>query len=97
MLTSKQRAYLRSLANTMQPIFNIGKEGVEQPFVEALEAALEKRELVKLHVLNNSGLTAKEAMEIVCDEMNCEPVQVIGSKIVIYRESTKDPKIQLPR
>lgn len=97
MLTSKQRAYLRSLANTIQPIFNIGKEGVEQSFVEALGAALEKRELVKLHVLNNSGLTAKEAMEIVCDEMSCEPVQVIGSKIVIYRESTKDPKIQLPR
>ncbi|MCY6959732.1 ribosome assembly RNA-binding protein YhbY [Clostridium brassicae] len=96
MISSKQRAYLRGLANTMQPIFQVGKNGVEDPLLKQLEEAIKKRELIKLKVLNNSGLTAREASDIICEEINCEGVQAIGNIVVIYKKAKK-PKIELPR
>jgi len=96
MITSKQRSYLRGLAHNIVPIFQIGKMGIEDNFLKQVDLALESRELIKLTVLNNSGLTAKEASEILCDELSCEGVQVIGNKLVLYRKSSKKPKIELP-
>ena len=96
MITSKQRSYLRSLANTIQPIFQIGKDGVEESFLSQVEDALEAREIIKISVLNNSGLTAREASDIICEELKCEGVQAIGNKLVLYRRSEKKPKIELP-
>ena len=96
MITSKQRAYLRGLANTMQPIFQIGKGGIEEAFLKQLEDALEKRELIKIKVLGNSGLDAREASNEICAAIGCEGVQAIGSKIVLFKQSKKKPTIELP-
>lgn len=96
MITSKQRSYLRSLANTMDPIFQIGKGGLEETFLRQVDEALEAREILKIKVLNNSGFDAREASDIICAELNCEGIQAIGSKLVIYRRSEKKPKIELP-
>lgn len=96
MITSKQRSYLRSLANTMEPIFQLGKGGIEESFLKQIEDALEARELIKVHVLNNSGLEPREASDYICRELSCEGIQTIGSKIVIYKRSQKKPKIELP-
>lgn len=96
MITSKQRSYLRSIGHDMQPIFQIGKGGIEESMLKQIDEALEARELLKIKVLNNSGLEAREASDIICEELNCEGIQAIGSKIVIYRKSVKKPKIELP-
>ncbi|AIY83115.1 RNA-binding protein [Clostridium baratii] len=97
MLIGKQRAYLRGLANDMQPIFQIGKNGIEASFLNQVKEALEKRELIKIKVLENSGLEAREASDYICNELKCEGVQAIGSKIVLYKRSSKKPKIEIPR
>jgi RNA-binding protein len=96
MITSKQRSYLRSLANTMDPLFHLGKNGIEEAFLRQIDEALEARELLKISVLNNSGYTAREASDEICKELNCEGVQAIGSKFVLYRKSVKKPMIELP-
>lgn len=96
MITSKQRSYLRSLANTMNPIFQVGKEGVEDNFLKQIDDALEARELIKVSVLRNSGYEAREASDIICEELECEGIQAIGNKIVLYRKSKKNPRIELP-
>ena len=87
MITGKQRAYLRGLANTMSPIFQIGKNGVEETFLRQLEEALEARELIKIKVLENSGLAAREVSDEICKAIGCDGVQAIGSKIVLYKKS----------
>ncbi len=97
MLIGKQRAYLRSLANDMQPIFQIGKNGIEESFLKQVVDALEARELIKIKVLENSGFTAREASDFICSQIKCEGVQAIGSKLVLYKRSSKNPKIQIPR
>lgn len=97
MITSKQRSYLRSLAHNIDPIFQIGKLGIEENFIKQVDAALEARELIKIKVLNNSEFTAREACDILCDELRCQGIQVIGSKLVLYRKSQKKAtKIELP-
>ena len=96
MITSKQRAYLRGLANKMQPIFQVGKNGVEAAFLKQLEEALEVRELIKIKVLENSGLGAREVSDMICESIGSEGIQAIGSKIVLYKQSSKNPKIELP-
>ena len=93
MITGKQRAYLRGLANTMSPIFQIGKNGVEEAFLKQLEDALEARELIKIKVLENSGLAAREVSDEICKAIGCDG----GSKIVLYKKSEKKPKIELPQ
>ena len=66
MLTGKERAYLRRLANDLSPIFQIGKNGIEETFLKQVEEALEKRELIKIKVLENSGLETREASDYIC-------------------------------
>lgn len=96
MITSKQRSYLRSLANNINPIFNVGKDGIQDAFIKQVDDALEARELIKISVLNNSGFEAREASEMLCEALSCEGVQTIGNKLVLYRKSSKNPKIELP-
>jgi len=96
MITSKQRSYLRTLSNTLQPIFQLGKAGIEENFLKQIVGALESRELIKIKVLNNSGMTAREASDIICEAVNAEAVQTIGSKCVFYKTSLTKPKIELP-
>ena len=97
MITGQQRAYLRGLANTMTPIFQIGKGGIEENFLIQVSQALEARELIKIKVLENSGLAAREVSDEICKLIGCEGVQAIGSKIVLYKKSEKKPKIELPQ
>ncbi|SDZ34402.1 RNA-binding protein [Proteiniborus ethanoligenes] len=96
MISGKQRSYLKALANTIDPIFQIGKNGITESFLKQVDEALEAREIVKINVLNNSSLAAKEAADQVVDSLNAEFVQSIGNKFVIYRESKENKKIELP-
>ncbi len=95
-ITSKQRAYLRSLSNGITPIFQVGKGGVSDEMCRRLKEALEARELIKVSVLDNSGYTAREAAECAAEGACAEVVSVIGSKFVLYRESSENKKIILP-
>ena len=95
MLTSKQRANLRSLASTYDTIMQVGKGGVTPNIVKTISDALEARELIKLRVLENSEYTPREAAEEIAEATNSEVVTVIGTKFVLYRESEKHKKIFL--
>lgn len=97
MLTGKQRSYLKSLAHKMDPIFQVGKNGITENFIVQVDEALEARELIKINVLNNSLLEAKEVAIELVEELDAEFVQSIGNKLVIYRESEENKKISLPR
>ncbi|MCR4434942.1 MAG: ribosome assembly RNA-binding protein YhbY [Clostridiales bacterium] len=96
MLTSKQRSYLRSLANTIPPIFQIGKGGINDNMIKQFNDALEARELVKATVLKNSLTDAREVCEEVSKSTGAEIVQVIGNKFVLYKESKENKVIVLP-
>lgn len=96
MLDSKQRAYLRSLSNDMQVIFQVGKGGINPNMIKQVFDTLEARELIKLHVLNNSGYTAREACDEICSSVGANPVSVVGNKFVIYKRSREHKKIVLP-
>lgn len=99
MLTSKQRAYLRSLANGIEPIYQIGKAGLGDNAADGISDALESREIVKFSVLRSSPLTAKEALGELAERLNAEPVAAIGNTAVLYRRSKSDDvrHIELPR
>ncbi|MBR4720859.1 MAG: ribosome assembly RNA-binding protein YhbY [Clostridia bacterium] len=99
MLTSKQRAFLRKQANGLDPIFQIGKGGITDEVITQLALALESRELIKVHILETALLDAKEAINEVAKRLKAEPVQAIGSKIVIYKRANKEKnrKIELPK
>lgn len=94
-MTTKQRAALRSMANTIQPILHIGKDGINDNVVQQAWDALEARELIKTTVQRNAPLTAREACETLCQRTHAEPVQVIGNKFVLYRKARKDSKIDI--
>ena len=98
-LTSKQRAQLRGLANGMDTIVHIGKDGITENLVKQADDALEARELIKCRVQENAMLTAREACEELSLLTRSEPVQVIGSRFVLYRQQhdKNRRKIQLPR
>ena len=91
-LTSKQRAQLRGLANSLEVIVTIGKDGIGENLVKQADDALEARELIKCRVLENSGYTAREACDELAKRTRSEEVQVIGSKFVLYRTSHKKGK-----
>ncbi len=99
MITSKQRAYLRSLANGVPAILQIGKEGISQNLIKQLDDALEARELVKSHVLESAPVTPREACTELALILSAEPVQVIGGKFVLYRAAREKDKrqIELPK
>ncbi|MBR1658802.1 MAG: YhbY family RNA-binding protein [Oscillospiraceae bacterium] len=96
MLTSKQRAFLRSLAAAADTILIVGKGGVTPNTVTEAENALRARELVKGRVLENSLLTPREAAETIAERCRAEVVQCIGSKFVLYKRNETSPKIELP-
>ena len=95
MLTSKQRASLRGMANTLDTILYIGKEGITDNTVKEAYDALEARELIKCAVQQGCELTAREALEELCARVRAEPVQCIGRRFVMYRESRQNRRIEL--
>ena len=95
-MTSKQRAYLRKLANPLAPILQAGKQGAAPELTAALDEALGARELVKVSVLNNCPQTPAEVADALGSRTRSECVQVIGKKIVFYRASKNKPVIKLP-
>ena len=96
MLTSKQRAYLRSLSTDLDTIFQIGKGGISEETCVQIANALEARELIKARVLDNSGYSAKEAAAEIAEAIECDVVSCVGSKFVLYKESEKKKRIVLP-
>ncbi len=91
MLTSKQRAHLRSIAQSYNTIFFVGKQGIGDELVKQLDDVLNSRELIKVGVQENCEYTAREAADQIAELTNSEVVQVIGRKFVLWRRS-KDPK-----
>jgi len=96
MLTSKSRAYLRSLAHSLDPIFQIGKGGVNDNMVTQIVDTLESRELIKCRVLETSPQNAKETAEILAQATKSSVVCVIGRCFVLYKESVDNKTIMLP-
>ncbi|HLR66519.1 ribosome assembly RNA-binding protein YhbY [Virgibacillus alimentarius] len=96
MLTGKQKRYLRAEANQLKPIFQVGKAGVNENMIQQIQEALEKRELIKVSILQNClddrGTVANQLVE----HTGAELVQVIGNSIVLYKESQENKQIQLP-
>lgn len=95
MITSKQRAYLRSLAVHIPTIMQVGKGGISENLVKTVSDALEARELIKLGVLENSGETARDVADALAEATHADVVAVLGRKVVLYRESEKNKKIEL--
>ena len=95
MITSKQRAHLRSLATAEPTIMQIGKGGISENLLKTVSDALEARELIKLSVLENCGYTAREMADALCEALGAECAGVVGRKIILYRESEKKKRIEL--
>ena len=97
MITSKQRAYLRGLANPVPALYQVGKEGIQTNLINTLRDALEARELIKIHALLTCPYEPRELCDKLCTALDAEGVQVIGRKIVLYKESRDNKQITLPR
>lgn len=96
-MTSKQRAYLKSLASSLEPIFQVGKSSLTPEFTEAIREAFNTRELIKISVLKNCLDDPAQIAEMVADRTHAQVVHVIGKKIVLYKESKDHKKIELPK
>lgn len=96
-MTSKQRAYLKGLANDLNPIFQVGKASLTPEVTEAVSEAFGTRELLKIAVLKNCMDDPKEIASIIAERTHSQVVQVIGKKIILYKPDPKDPKIILPK
>lgn len=93
MITSKERKTLSGMGQTLEPVFQIGKNGVTDVMLKELADVLEARELIKIAVLRNSDMSAKEIINDLCEELEADPVSCVGNKMVIYkRSSRKDVK-----
>ena len=97
MLTSKQRAYLKSISNKLSPVFQIGKGGVSASQISQIDDYLRVHEIIKIRVLDNSLYNAKEASAEISETIEADVVQVIGSIAILYKENKKEPKIKLPK
>ena len=95
-MTSKQRAYLRGLAQKIEPIFQIGKTGITENQIKQLEDALEARELIKITFLDTIPADKESIANEIAEKTNSEIIQIIGKKLTLYKKSTKKPKIELP-
>ena len=96
-MTGKQRAYLRSMCNTLPAIILVGKEGVTDTLTHSVEEALEARGLIKMGVQRGAPVTAREACQALCERIGAEPVQCIGNKFCIYKPREENPEIVLPK
>lgn len=96
-MTSKQRAYLKGLAMKLDPVFNVGKSSITPEFTSAIAEVLETRELIKISVLKNCLDDPREIAEVLAERTHSQVVQVIGKKIVLYKESKDNKKIELPK
>lgn len=96
-MTSKQRAYLKGLAMTLEPVFQIGKSGLTPEVTEAIREAFNKKELIKLAVLKNCMDDPRQMAEMLAERTGSQVVQIIGKKIVLYKENKDHKKIELPR
>ncbi|WP_404453096.1 ribosome assembly RNA-binding protein YhbY [Virgibacillus necropolis] len=96
MLTGKQKRLLRAKANQLKPIFQVGKIGVNENMVEQISEALEKRELIKVSILQNCMEDKDSVASKLSDGAEAEVVQIIGNNIVLYKESQENKQIQLP-
>ena len=95
-MTSKPRAYLKSLAMNIDPVFQIGKASLTPEVIEAVREAIEKRELIKISVLKNCMDDPKEIAEVLAERTRSQVVQVIGKKIVLFKQAKEKSKITLP-
>lgn len=89
-MNGKERAALRGIAQNIEPIFHIGKNGINDNLLQDLSTALDVHELVKVAVLKNSDLKAKDCLNAVCNALHAEPICAIGNRFVIYRYSSKE-------
>lgn len=96
MLTSKQRAYLRAMSNDMETILIIGKSSITDEIKNQAKLALESRELIKGRVLETAGISARQAADEISQSINCDVVQVIGTKFILFKRNKKNSKIVLP-
>jgi len=96
MLTGKQKRFLRAKANRLKPIFQVGKSGVNENMVEQISEALEKRELIKISILQNCDEDKNEVAAELSEGASAILVQVIGNQIVLYKESEENKEIVLP-
>lgn len=96
-MTSKQRAYLKSLASTLEPVFQVGKSSITPEITEAIGECFNTRELIKINVLKNCMYDPKAIAEVIAERTRSQVVQVIGKKIVLYKENKENPKIVLPK
>ena len=94
-MTGKQRAMLRAMANPLETILYIGKEGITEGTIREAEDALEARELIKGCVQQGAPLTAREALTALCERTHAEPIQQIGRRFVLYRPSRENPRISI--
>lgn len=94
-LTGKQRARLRSMANTLPVVLYIGKEGVTDATVKEAYDALQARELIKCSLMDSAPLDVREACGLLCDRLGAFPVQCIGRRFTIFRRNEDEPKIEL--
>ena len=92
MITTKERAKLRKLAQNMDPVVQIGKGGISDAVIESVGLVLEKRELIKIRLLKNSDVDTDEAMDTLCNGLNADPVQKIGNILVVYKLNPKNKK-----
>ena len=96
-MTSKQRAYLKGLASTIDPIFQVGKSSLTPEFTEAIREAFNTKELIKIAVLKNCIDDPTEIANVLSERTQSQVVQVIGKKIVLYKPNRDNPKIMLPK
>ncbi|RPF55562.1 ribosome assembly RNA-binding protein YhbY [Aquisalibacillus elongatus] len=96
MLTGKQKRYLRKEAHHLNPIFQVGKEGVNDNMLQQISEALEKRELIKVSILQNNFESKQDVAEQLTDGTGAELVQVIGNVVVLYKESEDNKTLTLP-
>ena len=96
-MTSKQRAYLKGLASTISPSFQVGKSSLTPEFTTAIEEAFNTKELLKIAVLKNCLDDPGEIAKMIAERTHSQVVQVIGKKIILYKPDRKDPKIVLPK
>lgn len=87
MITTKERAMLKNLAQNIKPALNVGKESIGENTINEIENYLNKNEIMKIKILQNSSYSSKQLMEEICEKVECDPVLVIGKVIVIYKKS----------